>query len=454
MSPSRRSITVIILLLTVSLAGAAADYTIAVLPDPPDGGSVEGGGTYPAGETVTLTALPNIGYAFVGWFEEGETVSVERSFELTVDRDRELSAKFEPIPLKTALSGRFDLNLQILPDFAFERTRIETGFSNSSGDLSSLITLIATLTDSGLTGLDLRLTGRFAGLGFGGGASFDPATSGYKSSYIDASFSLYEALLSLRANHYATGGGAPTPYLLLTASVRFDPFFITAHADGNGCLASFSDILIRFSGIPLCCGISLQGCASFTCADGFSYLRLLGKDVYELPSGITLDAEVKFTTTGKEISITPHFSGFGKTIFKIYGDIVWDPSTFSLGGYEIYGMKLRCCFDCGSCPGADVSAPYIELLGGFDPSHVPGGFTGDEFEYVKGGFCGPVCCGGYYSLETTAYFSHSSTSLFGISRLILSWSFPFSDDLKFTGEAELDTVTNVMTVDIGWSWRF
>jgi len=45
----------------------ASEYTITVNANPAEGGTVTGGGTYPYGEHVTLTATPASGYQFLQW---------------------------------------------------------------------------------------------------------------------------------------------------------------------------------------------------------------------------------------------------------------------------------------------------------------------------------------------------------------------------------------------------
>ena len=50
-------------------------YTITVNANPTAGGTVTGGGSYPYGATVTLTATPNTGYSFLQW-NDGNTSSV------------------------------------------------------------------------------------------------------------------------------------------------------------------------------------------------------------------------------------------------------------------------------------------------------------------------------------------------------------------------------------------
>lgn len=61
------------------------------------GGTAEGVGQYKQGETVTVTALPDNGYRFISWQENGITVSDTPDFSFTADADRTLTAVFEPV---------------------------------------------------------------------------------------------------------------------------------------------------------------------------------------------------------------------------------------------------------------------------------------------------------------------------------------------------------------------
>lgn len=70
-------------------------YGINATPNPSDGGTIMGTGTYQAGETCTLTATANEGYTFINWTENSEVVSTEAEYSFTVDGDRTLVANFE-----------------------------------------------------------------------------------------------------------------------------------------------------------------------------------------------------------------------------------------------------------------------------------------------------------------------------------------------------------------------
>lgn len=67
-------------------------YTVTTVAT--TGGDTAGDGIYDNGETATVTATPNEGYIFKGWYENGELVSTDASYSFTVTSDRTLSAKF------------------------------------------------------------------------------------------------------------------------------------------------------------------------------------------------------------------------------------------------------------------------------------------------------------------------------------------------------------------------
>ena len=62
--------------------------------NPSNAGSVSGGGSYTYGQTCTVTASANNGYAFTNWTENGSQVSTNASYSFTVTGNRNLVANF------------------------------------------------------------------------------------------------------------------------------------------------------------------------------------------------------------------------------------------------------------------------------------------------------------------------------------------------------------------------
>ena len=81
---------------SVRLVAPAEGYTfnIDATPNPAEGGTVTGAGSYAEGATCTLTATANEGYTFINWTENGEIVSTEAIYSFTVAGDRNLVANF------------------------------------------------------------------------------------------------------------------------------------------------------------------------------------------------------------------------------------------------------------------------------------------------------------------------------------------------------------------------
>ena len=75
----------------------SANYTITLNTSPTVGGSVSGGGTYPAGSMVTLTATAASGYYFNGWMENGAIITNATTYMFTATADRDLTATFVSI---------------------------------------------------------------------------------------------------------------------------------------------------------------------------------------------------------------------------------------------------------------------------------------------------------------------------------------------------------------------
>ena len=80
--------------LVANFIEAGSQQIIAAVPSNPAWGGVTGAGSYLAGDTATLVAIPNPGYAFSKWKEGGATVSTSASYSFTVGGGRTLTAQF------------------------------------------------------------------------------------------------------------------------------------------------------------------------------------------------------------------------------------------------------------------------------------------------------------------------------------------------------------------------
>jgi len=73
----------------------APTYTITTAATPLAGGTTAGGGVYPQGAVVTVTATANPGFGFVNWSENGTVQSLLADYQFDAGVDRNLLATFE-----------------------------------------------------------------------------------------------------------------------------------------------------------------------------------------------------------------------------------------------------------------------------------------------------------------------------------------------------------------------
>jgi len=82
--------------LTANFEFGRQGYEITVLANPPEGGTVTGGGSFPScGGEATVTAIPNDCYEFVNWTEDGVVLSTDPVYIFTVTKSSTLVANFE-----------------------------------------------------------------------------------------------------------------------------------------------------------------------------------------------------------------------------------------------------------------------------------------------------------------------------------------------------------------------
>ena len=77
-----------------AVAHFLARYNVALNVNPIEGGNVQGNGTYTQGETVTITAIPNQGYVFDRWTDNGYTISNDASYSFEIEGHRNITAHF------------------------------------------------------------------------------------------------------------------------------------------------------------------------------------------------------------------------------------------------------------------------------------------------------------------------------------------------------------------------
>ncbi|MDE5974796.1 MAG: hypothetical protein K2G73_09025 [Eubacterium sp.] len=61
------------------------------------GGTVDGSGSYKDGDNVTITATPDDGYEFDGWYSNGTKISSTMRYSFTAAEDVSISAVFSPV---------------------------------------------------------------------------------------------------------------------------------------------------------------------------------------------------------------------------------------------------------------------------------------------------------------------------------------------------------------------
>jgi len=73
-------------------------YTVSVIANPNNGGTVTGGGTYTSGSSATVTANANSNWTFTNWTENGAVAYNNSSYPFTVTSNRSLVANFAYTP--------------------------------------------------------------------------------------------------------------------------------------------------------------------------------------------------------------------------------------------------------------------------------------------------------------------------------------------------------------------
>jgi uncharacterized repeat protein (TIGR02543 family) len=109
------------------------EYTVDVSSSPAIGGVTAGGGLFNEGTAVTVTAVPNAGYNFINWTDNGTEVSTNTDYTFDVIADITLVANYSLIP-----PTQFDIILSSSP--------VDGGLTSGAGlfDQGATVTVTAT----------------------------------------------------------------------------------------------------------------------------------------------------------------------------------------------------------------------------------------------------------------------------------------------------------------------
>jgi len=342
-------------------------------------------------------------------------------------------------------SGKWEATIELLPPASLTQNTLTLNYYDFGMTFTGILSLLGGTSDT----FTAKVSGAFGPFTIAGQMNFDFDAAKYLDSKLTSSMDFAGLGLGLEVIHYGpdkgsiAGCGTNTEgQLKYTLTAKVDP--ITAKIVFLDCCTGteFDSLKVTLTGLSLCCGISLNSTFSFTKL-GFDYVEFTGINI-PLCCGVSLTAGVKFKTDAKTVTTGFKFAGFGDACFTVYADAITDGSAWL--GIEVYGWKIKCSL--GDCN-------YIEFLTAIDVDYVKAIeavegniFEGDEFEYIKLGFCGAGCCGGKYTVDLAVYFDNGG-GLFGISRLGANMSIPIMSNL--TVKVIFATPNSL---SVGWVFTF
>jgi len=328
------------------------------------------------------------------------------------------------------MTGDWDFSLKM--DFATEDITFTTTLTLNYTVEKWTLTSISEFDETGYNSQVFKVVGEVGPANVTGEMKFDPTVPKYLSSYVKGSLDFAGVGTSLKVSH-------SPEQMDYDLTINADPFKAELSFVDYCTGIQFEEATISLESLSLCCGITYDVELSFNKTDGFDYLKFTVENFFDLCCGISFDLSVKFTTSAKEVSLTPKWAGLENCI-TVYGDVQWEGN--KVAGLDIYGWKVKCTF--GDCT-------YLEVLTALEPTAevFNGIFEGDEFQYIEASFCGPGCCGGTYSVTVKVYFDNGG-GLFGLSRFVASMEAPLMD--KLTLKATYSSLEPSLT--LGWSFEF
>jgi len=119
------------------LDGTAIAYNLNVSVNPSNSGTVSGPGTYLEGETVRLTATPNVSYMFHSWLQGGEAISHQKALQLVMPgSNTSLTASFADMATDVEDIAETDQPFRVFPNPATNRLRIRFDDATAAAGIS------------------------------------------------------------------------------------------------------------------------------------------------------------------------------------------------------------------------------------------------------------------------------------------------------------------------------
>ena len=96
-----------------------AYFSLVLSAYPVQGGVISGGGVFNYNQSSSISAIPNTGFSFLNWVENGQVVSTQSNYNLQICSNRNLTAVFNGIPLFT----------DVMPDQTIQVHNVPVKFS-------------------------------------------------------------------------------------------------------------------------------------------------------------------------------------------------------------------------------------------------------------------------------------------------------------------------------------
>ena len=150
-------------IVTLKLYYDAILYTVTVRSEGSGKVSVspaEGGGSYPKGTQVSLQAIPDDGWQFLRWEENGQAVSSANPYQFLVEGDRQLTAVFEQ---KSSGGKKLETKVDTLSTVPEGLKNTFNTVDEIIGELARQVTVQAGYTKENFAAYDVQLLIRLDG---------------------------------------------------------------------------------------------------------------------------------------------------------------------------------------------------------------------------------------------------------------------------------------------------